>query len=105
MMEINPDKVLEYIDWFITNQIIKYGGSNKWREREECRCGPATYATLLHSFLPDQNLKEDLYRFKDCRLFLDPYYPEGILVFWPCVIEIPNIPYVLDGVLISATPA
>jgi hypothetical protein len=98
-MKIHPDKVLEYIDWFITNEIIKYGGSEKWAERKECRCGPATLATIIKSVLTKQRFVtkengEKLPTFLDCELFMDPWYPEGKLVFWPPMIEIPNIPFV-----------
>lgn len=92
-MKIYQDKVLEYIDWFIENEIIKYGGSQQWRERKECRCGPATYATILQARIPQERYEPNLAVFLDCTMFLDPWYPEGILVFWPSAIEIPNIPY------------
>jgi hypothetical protein len=99
-MTIHPDKVLEYIDWFIQNEIIKCGGAENWSKRKECRCGPATLTTIISAFLPTTRFVNDHHEnlFLGCVLFLDPYYPEGVLVFWgeqnALPIEIPNIPYV-----------
>lgn len=88
-MKVHPDKVREYVLWFITNEIIKYGGSELWNGRKECRCGAATWATIVQAENPGSM------RYLDCDVFIDPYYPEGKLVFWPGPVEIPDIPYAL----------
>src|SRR5215469_2051976 len=81
----NPIELTEELVNQMADRILKRTN----RYPEYARCGPGTYASLAQSLMYKERngwngIRYDKMIINDKLLVIfDPWYPEGILVFWP----------------------